>query len=80
MSYHGVAMKMMVIVTLMMAFDVNCFKIFKPIKFPRDRFEQTSSAFKSKSVSQTKLNMDITLIPMIVGATGLIFAGNGGPL
>ena len=31
---------------------------------------------KSESVSTTQLHMDATLIPMLVGATGLIFAGN----
>jgi hypothetical protein len=80
MSFYGVSMKMMAIVTLMMAFDVNCFKLSRPINFPSGRFEETNNVFKSKSVSQTKLNMDITLVPMILGATGLIFAGTGGPL
>jgi hypothetical protein len=80
MSVYGVSMKMMAIVTLMMAFDVNCFKLSRPINFSSGRFEETNNVFKSKSVSQTKLNMDITLVPMILGATGLIFAGTGGPL
>jgi hypothetical protein len=79
MSFYGVSMKMMAIVTLMMAFDVNCFKLSRPINFPRDRFGQTNNGLKSKSVSQTKVNMDVTLVPMIMGATGLIFAGTGGP-
>ena len=77
MSFHGVAMKMIVIVTLMMGFNVNCFMLSRPINFPRERFAQTNPVLKSKSASQTKLNMDITLVPMIVGATGLIFAGTG---
>lgn len=79
-SCNGVVVKMMVIVTLMMGFNVNSFKLSRTINVSAGRLAQTNSIFKSKCESQTKLNMDITLVPMILGATGLIFAGTGGPL
>ena len=50
---------------------------FKPISNCRSNayFRCEDPLVKSKIVSRTKLNMDATVIPMVIGATGLIFAG-----
>ena len=50
---------------------------FKPISsFNSNIYSRGENPLaRSKIVSRTKLNMDATLIPMVIGATGLIFAG-----
>ena len=78
MFYHGVAAKMILIITFIMCLNVSCFKLSKSVKISSDRFVKTNAVIKSKAASLTQLHMDATLIPMIVGATGLIFAGTYG--
>ena len=50
---------------------------FKPISsFNSNVYSRGENPLaRSEIVSRTKLNMDATLIPMVIGATGLIFAG-----
>ena len=50
---------------------------FKPMsKYRSNAYSRCEDPLvRSKMVSRTKLNMDATVIPMVIGATGLIFAG-----
>lgn len=68
----NILIKAMAIVAVLLASSVDAFKV------ARTNCRHKSllvTGIKSKAVSNTKLNLDATLVPMIIGATGLIFAG-----
>ena len=68
----NILIKAMAIVAVLLASSIDAFKVART----NCRHKSLSvSGIKSKAVSNTKLNLDATLVPMIIGATGLIFAG-----
>lgn len=75
MIMNNVFVKMTVIIALLFTSNVTGFQL----SGRSDNFGRRTSALspinKLKTVSNTKLHMDATLIPLLVGATGLIFAG-----
>ena len=64
-------MRALAIVAVVFASSISSFRVAGI----NGRQNSLNGQMKSNVVSNTKLNMDATLIPMIVGATGLIFAG-----
>ena len=69
-------MKLLTIAALFFISEVASFKITRSSITSKGSVCGSSLTNKGKFTSSTQLHMDATLIPLLIGATGLIFAGS----
>ena len=67
--------KLFMIAGLLFSAEVSSFKVARSAITSRGYVSGSSLTNKGKFTSSTQLHMDATLIPLLIGATGLIFAG-----
>jgi hypothetical protein len=74
-SHPASIVKLFAIAAILFFSEVASFKVARPVITSRGHVQGSSLTNKVKFTSSTQLHMDATLIPLLIGATGLIFAG-----
>ena len=74
MERSRIFMEVLIIAMMLLVSTGDSFKLTNKCD-SRSLFRCASPIAQLKKTSNTQLHMDATLIPMVIGATGLIFAG-----